>query len=240
MDFCRASTRRGHIGPWPGDTEFRADGQPSTNLTQKIDDFSELLMGYNGSTHEPKFFKLVWGTLLFKATEDLEATLKIEGSKDRETGAAFSGQPMQIVNCPPPPPITPNFAGPGCAQYLSVAGLPTGFDNNRSGDDPGQGNDLSTFEDVLTINYRRWGHTFTSVSGFYNYHFDLQFGNDGTPLTLLTTEAPEKYHQFSQEFRVASAAGQAIEYPCCAASRRIAAPNCSSTRMPAFSLGTPA
>jgi len=31
-------------------------------------------------------------------------------------------------------------------------------------------------------------------------------------LTLLTTEAPEKYHQFSQEFRVASAAGQAIEY----------------------------
>ena len=42
------------------------DGQPSTNLTQKIDDFSELLMGYDGSTHEPKFFKLVWGTLLFK------------------------------------------------------------------------------------------------------------------------------------------------------------------------------
>jgi hypothetical protein len=23
-------------------------------------------MGYDGSTHEPKFFKLVWGTLLFK------------------------------------------------------------------------------------------------------------------------------------------------------------------------------
>jgi len=42
------------------------DGQPSTNLTQKIDDFSELLMGYDGSKHEPKFFKLVWGTLLFK------------------------------------------------------------------------------------------------------------------------------------------------------------------------------
>jgi len=151
-------------------------------------------------------------TLLFKATEDLEASLKIEGSKHREAGAAFSGQPMQIVNCPPPAPITANFAGPGCAQYLSVGGLPTGFDNNRTGDDPGQGNDLSTFENVLTINYHRWGHTLTSVSGFYNYHFDLQFGNDGTPLTLLTTEAPEKYHQFSQEFRVASAAGQAIEY----------------------------
>jgi len=45
-------------------------------------------------------------TLLFKATEDLEASLKIEGSKHREAGAAFSGQPMQIVNCPPPAPIT--------------------------------------------------------------------------------------------------------------------------------------
>jgi hypothetical protein len=42
------------------------DGQPSTDLMQKIEDFSELLMGYDGDTHEPKFFKLVWGTLLFK------------------------------------------------------------------------------------------------------------------------------------------------------------------------------
>jgi hypothetical protein len=42
------------------------DGRPSENLTQKIQDFEAFLMGYDGSTHEPKFFKLVWGTLLFK------------------------------------------------------------------------------------------------------------------------------------------------------------------------------
>jgi hypothetical protein len=42
------------------------DGQPSTDLTQKIQDFALFLMGYDGATHEPKFFKLVWGTLLFK------------------------------------------------------------------------------------------------------------------------------------------------------------------------------
>ena len=28
--------------------------------------FALFLMGYDGDTHEPKFFKLVWGTLLFK------------------------------------------------------------------------------------------------------------------------------------------------------------------------------
>jgi hypothetical protein len=42
------------------------DGKSSENLTQKIQDFALFLMGYDGSTHEPKFFKLVWGTLLFK------------------------------------------------------------------------------------------------------------------------------------------------------------------------------
>ena len=42
------------------------DGKPKENLTQDIQDFSIFLMGYDGDTHEPKFFKLVWGTLLFK------------------------------------------------------------------------------------------------------------------------------------------------------------------------------
>ena len=39
---------------------------PNPSLSQKIKDFQEFLMGYDGSTHEPKFFKLAWGTLLFK------------------------------------------------------------------------------------------------------------------------------------------------------------------------------
>lgn len=42
------------------------DDDPSENLTDKIQDFATFLMGYDGSTHEPKFFKLAWGTLLFK------------------------------------------------------------------------------------------------------------------------------------------------------------------------------
>ena len=43
------------------------DGKPvdSNELAQKIEDFREFLMGYDGESHEPKFFKLVWGTSLF-------------------------------------------------------------------------------------------------------------------------------------------------------------------------------
>jgi hypothetical protein len=42
------------------------DGQASENVTEKIAALSAFLMGYDGTTHEPNFFKLAWGTLLFK------------------------------------------------------------------------------------------------------------------------------------------------------------------------------
>lgn len=42
------------------------DGQPTTDIADKIQRFVLLLMGHDGETHEPKFFKLAWGTLIFK------------------------------------------------------------------------------------------------------------------------------------------------------------------------------
>jgi hypothetical protein len=42
------------------------DGNQRDDLSEEIATFTELLMGYDSETHEPKFFKLVWGTLLFK------------------------------------------------------------------------------------------------------------------------------------------------------------------------------
>jgi nucleoid-associated protein YgaU len=36
------------------------------NLAQELDEFRELMVGYHGDSHEPKHFKLAWGTLLFK------------------------------------------------------------------------------------------------------------------------------------------------------------------------------
>ncbi|MEP7109458.1 MAG: LysM peptidoglycan-binding domain-containing protein [Ferruginibacter sp.] len=42
------------------------DGRKRDDLTDEINEFRELLVGYDGDTHEPKHFKLGWGTLLFK------------------------------------------------------------------------------------------------------------------------------------------------------------------------------
>src|SRR5262249_27728424 len=71
---------------------------------------------------------------------------------------------------------------------------------------------LSTFEDVLTINYRQWGQTLTSVTGFYNFHYNLDFDQAALPGYLFTTQTPDTYHQFSQELRIASSSTQAFEY----------------------------
>ncbi len=42
------------------------DGKATENLSEKLRGFQKFLMGYDGQSHEPKFFKLAWGTLLFK------------------------------------------------------------------------------------------------------------------------------------------------------------------------------
>lgn len=39
---------------------------PKINIATDIQNFKEFLMGYDGETHQPRFFKFVWGTDLFK------------------------------------------------------------------------------------------------------------------------------------------------------------------------------
>jgi hypothetical protein len=42
------------------------DGKPKENIAAVVENFKKLLMEYEGSAHEPRFFKFVWGTDLFK------------------------------------------------------------------------------------------------------------------------------------------------------------------------------
>jgi outer membrane receptor protein involved in Fe transport len=150
-------------------------------------------------------------TLSYKPVSELDALLKLEGSENKRSGTGFD-QPFQIVNCPPPAPISPFFAGPGCAEALAK-GDPVGLQNNFNASAPGTGSDYKTGEGLLTINYALGGNnTLTSVSGFYRYDFDLSHDNDGTGLRLVTRRLPESYHQFSQELRIASGTDQPLEY----------------------------
>jgi iron complex outermembrane recepter protein len=143
-------------------------------------------------------------TLRFSPEAELAAILKVEGSHNRNKSGLF----FQIADCPPPPPFT---AAGFCNSALGL-GLPIGIDDERNSASPGQSVDLDTFDNVLTINYSHSRHTFTSVTGYYEYKYNLNLDTDGVPLDLLHAQAPETYHQLSQEFRIASPADEPVEY----------------------------
>ena len=143
-------------------------------------------------------------TLLFRPGDELDTTLKIEGSKNRNIGALA----LQDADCPPPAP----FVAAGFCKSALNLGAPTGLGNNNIAQNSGQQILLDTSEYVLTVNYRRWDQTFTSVSGYYEYHYNENEDTDGTPLNLLNVQAPESYHQFSEELRAASPTNQPLQY----------------------------
>jgi iron complex outermembrane recepter protein len=151
-------------------------------------------------------------TLLFKPIDELDAMFKIEGSRNRVTGSA-TNEPSQWVNCPPPSPLQPTFSG-SCAAALALGPslVPSGLNNNENTGLAGQGRRVSTYEDVLTINYRKWGHTFTSVTGYAqdNSYSKADFAN--LPTYQQTQSGGESYYQFSQELRIASPTDQPVEY----------------------------
>jgi len=143
-------------------------------------------------------------TTSYDFTQDLNVTMKVEGSQHRNNGALG----LQLVNCPPAAPFV---AGAFCKAAIA-AGVPTGLGNNENAASGGQKLDVDSTETVAVVNYQHWGHTFTSVTGYYNYTIDFDLDADGIPPTLINGVAPEQYHQFSQEFRVASPSGGSIEY----------------------------
>ena len=148
-------------------------------------------------------------TFLYRPSDDFDATLKVEGGSSHESDGSVVGA------CPPPTPFA-TAAGPSTtsARLLSRQVIRFGCVSAIFTTQPmrDRGIDLSTFEDVLTLHYHVGEDTLTSVTGFYNYHFQENVDADGTPLQLLTLQTKEPYHQFSQELRIASPQGQTLEY----------------------------
>ena len=148
-------------------------------------------------------------TFLYKPSDDFDATLKIEGGSNEESDGSVVG------NCPPAYPFVTatGASNPGtfCKSALA-AGYNLRVSNFQDTTDAGQGVDLSTFEDVLTMHVKLGEETLTSVTGFYNYHFTENLDADGTPLQLLNQQTKEGYHQVSQELRIASPQGETLEW----------------------------
>lgn len=142
-------------------------------------------------------------TARWAPTENFDITLKGEIGRTRNEGGLF----LQTTSCPPPAPFV---ASGFCALALSI-GDPTGIKNNRFASN-GSLTSLRTREGVLTVNYNLGGVTLSSVTGVNSYSTEFNLDPDGTSIDLITTQAPEKYRQFSQELRLTSEAGRPIEY----------------------------
>src|SRR4030095_3031914 len=104
-------------------------------------------------------------SLRYTPSDDLDVMLKLEDSSNEVHGSL----PLQIANCPPPPPFT---AAGFCA--LSIAsGQPLGLDDDLNAESDGEDASLDLTEEVLTINYTHWNQTITSVTGYYDYDYNI-------------------------------------------------------------------
>ena len=182
--------------------------QLSARLAGLINGGTGWIMNNNTDEREPREYDTAGRiTLVYKPVENLDATLKLEASRDRQVGDLY----LQLVNCPPPSPFV---TGPFCATALSHH-VPT-FSISDLGDEEadaaGGGTFLSNVESVLSVNYHAGDETLSSVTGYYRYNYQQNLDLDATPLAEATVAAPEQYYQFSQEFRITSPSAQVFEY----------------------------
>ena len=143
-------------------------------------------------------------TAHYAPIDNLDITLKAEIGESTNKGGLI----LRQTKCPPPAP----FIAAGFCAANNAAGAPNGLDNSQYTSNVGNLSTLRTKEAALAINYQLGRHTITSVTGYYDYKFLLNLDNDGTAAQFLNVQAPERYHQFSQELRIASPTDQTIEY----------------------------
>jgi iron complex outermembrane receptor protein len=162
----------------------------------------------NSGNQVPRIHDIVGRlTLVYKPTEALDATLKLEGGHHKTEGT-WSDQPSQLINCPHPP-LPASFNSSTCPTAIAQ-GVPEGFDQ-KDVSVLGDGNQLSNEEAILTLNYRLGNHILTSVTGYSYFDFSSDIGS-GLRAPFVEVENLEHYHQLSQELRIASPTGQPIEY----------------------------
>jgi iron complex outermembrane receptor protein len=173
-----------------------------------IDGQEGWITNVNTNLHEPEEYNTAGRIqLAFKPNQDFDALVKVDASRDRQRGDLY----LQWVNCPPSAPFkTGAFCGSALSQHVPT--YIVGNLGDEEADAAGGGTFLSSVGTALTMNYRQFGQTFTSVTGYYHYNYNQNLDLSSQPSGAATTAAPEQFYQVSQEFRVASPVNQTIEY----------------------------
>lgn len=141
------------------------------------------------------------GTLKWSADNSLDATLKVEVNRMDTDGALA----WQMIGCPPVPEVATGPTGPACGLALALLnGFESKFDRHFSVT-AGQKGWLDSDEFVLTA-VKSLGSALqlTSVTAYSKYDNLALIDADESALDLIHVSDFERYHQFSQELRLAS------------------------------------
>ena len=160
--------------------------------------------------------QLARATLVWNASEKLDATLKLSHAEFETSGSALTPKEFSIIDDPKAPLDTVAFAFVGIAQpnfsnadphdgYIDI-GSPIG----RNGP---EGTDTSTDNLGLTLNYQLDNEfTLTSVTGYSEYDAIDSQDVDFLPIRFISRFDDRQFDQFSQEFRIASPGDQKVDF----------------------------
>lgn len=143
---------------------------------------------------------------LWQPTDEFQLDVKAEGSDNRAKG----GIVLQLDKCPPNPPFTMSVRPGYCAALLSQGA--DGKLNDVRDHSPGQFLNMKTQDYRAAASYDFGPATLTAVSGYAKYNFTNFADLDQGPQPLAGISAPQNYHQFSQELRIASEETGPVSY----------------------------
>lgn len=168
-------------------------------------------------------------TAVWQPSDNLDINFKYSNSDEEQVGAqtstwlyldpgtrdaqvpnrsAFANTAYGIIDA-----FFPNFAEIADEEFTTFKD--EGFGNDVTtvgiGRNP-DGNEAEVDNFVLDVDYAWGDYTFTAVTGWSEYGFELGIDVDWLPLQFLSQDEDQSYEQFSQELRITSPGGQFFDF----------------------------
>lgn len=149
--------------------------------------------------------------LVWKPSTDFTSTLRVDRGRARDDEA----YPTQAVNCAPGTSTALGL----CARYIAQAGGAVDGKLDHHYAAAPSSFDYDFVEAAWRNELKLGGVTLKSLTGYFDHDVDATFNLMPLPLTgvsgtnvLFGVGSPEKYHSFSQEFRLESDADAPLSY----------------------------
>ena len=145
-------------------------------------------------------------TLVAKPTDDFDATLVIDGDRERGSGASFRNAAL-------PGNVYYNFSpNTGTLTPVQPAGTSNPSDPYTVYGNTPTFADIDTWGLALTANWRTDFGTITSVTGYREFKDRVQSDYDASSLNFFYALRDQSHDQLSQEIRLASNGGGKLDY----------------------------